>query len=283
MFVDADCEGIAMDIPLISFSFDDARSDHYRVAKEILEPRMLPASFNVPTACVEGKIEVGLNGHISFEQLDYLVNSPLFEIAAHGDYHRNDIEDIVSGIDKLRAWYPGKLDSLGFVSPQSILDRKELEALRPVLEAKGIEYVRTGRAISRRNIPKRALSKLSKITKSTKQFVSLYDSSLNRNPGDYVLRGVSIMKQNTPDQVIALIDHAAHEKAWFIIELHSIDGPENEREYSEDWCWDRDYFIQVADYIVTMRDEGLVKPCTLIEGHGSAQDSKRLGDNESAH
>lgn len=257
-----------MDTPLISFSFDDARSDHYKVAREILEPRMLPASFNIPTACIEGEIEVGLNGHLTFDQLTYLVDSPLFEVAAHGDYHQNDTEDIISGIDKLRAWYPGKLESLGFVSPQSILDKREMENLRPLLESKGVEYARTGRAIGRRNVPLRVLSKLSKITRSPRLFASIYDSSLNREPGSFVLRGVSILKQNTPRQVEALIDRAVKEKAWFIIEMHSVDGSENEREYAEDWCWDRGYFIEVCDYLVKLRDEGALEVRTVIDGHG---------------
>ena len=40
----------------IVLSFDDGRRDNYRVAKELLEANEIPATFNITSGYLEGKI-----------------------------------------------------------------------------------------------------------------------------------------------------------------------------------------------------------------------------------
>ncbi|WP_251197563.1 polysaccharide deacetylase family protein [Anaerotardibacter muris] len=251
--------------PIVSLSFDDGRSDHFVTAKEILDPKGIPASFNITTACIEGKIEVGLNGHMSFDELTWMVNNPLFEVAAHGDFHKNDIEDISRGIKKLRDWYPDNLETMGFVSPNSLLSKKEAEELRDDLVAQNIEYVRIGRNISRKDIPKRVISKLSKVTGSDKMFQRLYESSLNYKTDGFVLQAVPVMKENTVSQMEAIVESAIERNAWLILELHSIETPENQREYAEEFCWDKGKFIELCDFLNKKRNNDDLEILTVLD------------------
>ena len=45
-----------MDKAYISFSFDDGRIDNYTKAYPILKKHNLPATFNITTGYIEGKI-----------------------------------------------------------------------------------------------------------------------------------------------------------------------------------------------------------------------------------
>ena len=108
-----------MDKGVITFSFDDAREDTYKVFKNILEPMRIPAVVYVPSGFVEtgynNVLEIGYNGLMSKQELDYVNQCRLFEIGGHGYMHRNDFEDIELGVDKLKEWYPD-INSIGSCS-----------------------------------------------------------------------------------------------------------------------------------------------------------------------
>lgn len=89
----------------VSFSFDDGRIDNYTIAYPILKHYQLPATFNITTGYVEGKFQKGPLTYadpMNMQMVDELYRDSLMEIAGHGYWHRNTIEDILKGVSELK-------------------------------------------------------------------------------------------------------------------------------------------------------------------------------------
>ncbi|MBO6214041.1 MAG: polysaccharide deacetylase family protein, partial [Lachnospiraceae bacterium] len=90
------------------YSFDDGRADNMRVFDEILKPRSVPATINIATAYVDGSISPENrpcpNEAMGVDDVKRLAQSPLIELAGHGDQHLNTPEDLKKGLEKLRGW-----------------------------------------------------------------------------------------------------------------------------------------------------------------------------------
>lgn len=248
-----------MDTGIISLSFDDGRKDTYHVFMDILKPRNLPGVVYVPSGYIEtnyiNPLEIGHNGLMSKEQLDEVYSLDLFEIGAHGDFHKNDFEDIESGAQKLRQWYPG-LKHLGFASPHSIISPdfvyKNIEKYKEI----GFSYVRGGRNFHKFTKIKRGVSLIARITKSSNIFVQLYKGSLMNEKG-YYLSTVSVHKLTSLEQVKSIVDYTVEKKLWGILEFHSIDK-KGTIEYTEEFCWLEDDFVRLCDYLCTLRENKII-------------------------
>lgn len=95
-----------MEKALITFSFDDGRVDNYTIAFPILKKYGLPATFNITTGFVEGKFEEGKLTPASPMNLDMvkrLYADDTMEIAGHGYWHKNELSDILEGVNTLRS------------------------------------------------------------------------------------------------------------------------------------------------------------------------------------
>ena len=89
----------------ISFSFDDGRIDNYTIVYPLLKKYNLPATFNITTAYVEGKINketLTYANPMDVEMVKKINDDSMMEIAGHGYWHRNTIDDIVHGVRILR-------------------------------------------------------------------------------------------------------------------------------------------------------------------------------------
>ncbi len=244
---------------IITLSFDDGRKDTYHVFMDILKPRNLQGVVYIPTGYIETNfhdpLEIGYNGVMSKAQLDEISKDELFEISAHGNFHRNDIQDILEGADKLKKWYPQKKD-FGFASPHSLITRnsviKDIDTYRKI----GFKYVRGGRNFASCTMLKRGLSLAARITKSPFIFKICYKNSVNRT-NDYYLYAIPIHKLTTLEQVKTIIDYCTQKKVWAILEFHGIDKVDS-KEYTEEFCWLEDDFVSLCDYIVSLRKENKI-------------------------
>ena len=88
-----------MDRAIVTISLDDGRRDSFDFARTLLKRYDIPATINIVTQYVrEGRLDDTLpEPPMSVEQVRMLAEDPLFEVAAHGNAHRNDWEDIAVG------------------------------------------------------------------------------------------------------------------------------------------------------------------------------------------
>jgi len=128
----------------VCFSFDDGRIDNYTIAYPILKKYHLPATFNVTTGYVEGKFPKNRLTYakpMTIDMVKELSHDPMVEIAGHGYWHKNTIEDILLGISSLKH-YLGDDKIEGFASPGTGLDLCYYHNHKEELLNGGINYVR---------------------------------------------------------------------------------------------------------------------------------------------
>ena len=253
----------------ITFSFDDGRKDTYHVMKDILKPLDLSGVVYIPSGYIEcnydNYLEVGYNGLMTKEELDELSNDGLFEIGGHGFMHKNDFEDLRKGINKLRNWYPNK-ERFGLASPHSIINMTEVEENANKYREMGFSYVRGGRNFEKKTLLKRLVSLLARVTKSPTIFKLCYMNSVNKR-FSYYLHAIPIHKLTTLNQVKAIVDYCVEKRYWAILEFHGIDK-ENSEEYTEEFCWLEDDFVELCSYVkqlVEMKRLQVKTPISMIE------------------
>lgn len=248
-----------MEQGIITLSFDDGRKDTYHVFMDILKPRNLHGVVYVPTGYIEtnfnDSLEIGYNGVMSKAQLDEISLDELFEIGAHGDFHKNDIQDISKGADKLKKWYPQKKE-WGFASPHSSITRSYVMRNVDKYRSVGFKYVRGGRNFASYTMFKRGMSLVARVTKSPFVFKMCYKNSVNRIK-DYYLHAIPVHKLTTLEQVKAIIDYCMKKRVWAILEFHGIDKVDSQ-EYTEEFCWLEDDFVSLCDYIVSLKNENRI-------------------------
>ena len=119
-----------MNNAIITLSFDDARKDTYHVFRDILAPLDLKAVVYVPSGYVEcgfnDPLDIGYNGLMTKENLDWISSNDLFEIGCHGYMHKNDFADLEKGINKIQEWYPEYV-KYGLASPHSEIKRHDVK------------------------------------------------------------------------------------------------------------------------------------------------------------
>lgn len=254
-----------MEIGTITLSFDDARKDTYHVFKDILEPLGLPAVVYVPSGFVENSFndpaEIGYNGLMTKDDLDYANKNSLFEISGHGYMHQNDFEDIRLGLDKIRMWYPD-IKHIGLASPHSSINKTYVMQNTDVYKSMRLEYVRGGRNFEKYTSIKRAISLIARVTKSPSIFCYCYKNSTNKDIS-YYLHAIPVHKLTTLNQIKAIVDYCAKNKCWAILEFHGIDKKES-KEYSEEFCWLEDDFIELCHYIKGLEEKRLIQIKTPI-------------------
>lgn len=257
----------------VTLSFDDGRKDTYHVFKNILEPMNLPAVVYIPSGYIEigydNYLEIGHNGLMSKSELDYIQKNFLFEVAGHGYMHKNDFNDIQMGVDKLREWYPD-IKEIGLASPHSEINKSYVEKNIVNFKKMGFSYVRGGRNFERYMSVKRMISLLARKTKSKFIFCQCYKNSTNVEDS-YYLHAIPIHKLTSLNQIKGIIDYCVKNKKWAILEFHGIDKKDS-KEYTEEFCWLEDDFIELCKYINELRSKEMLyvkNPLKIVRGNSN--------------
>ncbi len=206
--------------------------------EEKLIPLKMPATINVVTGFIDGTAENRGYPCITKEKLIEIYNTGLFEIANHGDSHKNDLEDIKKGREKLISWLELDADTaLGFASPGSGMTIEQANKIEKKLKDIGILYVRT-----RDNT-----FAFSEDEKDRHVFLSEYS---------FAFSSVVVYKGVTPkERLVELTEYAIKNNLTLILMLHNF-AKEREEIYSGDWTYDLDEFNEYIDYLQKMREEG---------------------------
>lgn len=251
----------------IVLSFDDGRADSYRIAKDILLRRKIPATFYIATAYVDNSIttigDPSYSPGMDVEEVVELYQCG-FEIAGHADQHNNLLPDIREGLRKLRSWLNEEsLENIGFASPHSELDRHDLKAFKDVFADMGITYVRTGVKNPKEPLH-RCIRKAAQITKSVRLYQIGFGNSLGRIGEGYLIYSIPVLHKAALEQVQGLVRMAVHQKKDCVFMFHSI-LKKGEPYYEDTWSWDADDFTALCDWLLDMEKKGDIRMMSAME------------------
>ncbi len=255
----------------IALSFDDGRKDNYRIAKEVLEPLKIPATFNITTGYIldvlEEKDKPGPHEAMSIEELKCLAKSGLFEIAGHGFRHDNDLNNLMRGVLKLRELLPG-VEIKGVASPHSQFRLEELQNARKVFEENGLHYLRISNDYSQMNtfrIWERRINRLLHIPSI--YYKVNYNAVIQKQ--SFLLHSVPVIKDNNIYEVKGfvdrLIENKCNENKTCIFMFHSV-LKKNEQYYEDLFSWDYYTFIDLCNYFKIREQEdklSIIKTCDI--------------------
>ncbi len=242
----------------IVLSIDDGCSDTARLAAE-LEKRGLPATFNIVTAWVDGTVETK-SSHVTVDELKKIYATGLFEIAGHGDTHKNDNVDVMRGNDKLMEWCG--MTEIGFASPGSGMTAEYIRENGEKYKAMGISYIRTG-----------------SYTTPNERYAALSEKAKKDGRSEYVLQNIPyavfefdsmavpsvVVVNQTPIGCIKdLARFTAEEGLCTVFMFHAV-RKEGEANYDSTWSYDFDKFCDFADLLCQLRSEGKAEILTTMD------------------
>jgi len=251
----------------VCLSVDDGAEDSYTYIFPLLQKYGMPASFNIITDCVTGKMEmpdVGLKA-MSREQLAEMAQSPLIEIACHGAEHTNETEGIRRGRRELLNMLGMPENTrIGFASPESRLDCRSVSAQQKEWEKTGFAYVRTGPRLRTLKLLRKAARRLSQGFHPGWLYVFAYNDTLMEETERFALSAVPVMHETTVSQVKALIRHAEKAEKNVILMLHRVKETEEEM-YGDPWTWDLGKMEELMQFLAEDQKAGKLRVKTVKE------------------
>lgn len=252
---------------LIGLSFDDGRIDNYTLLRPLLERYDLPATFNITTGYVLGKLNPGNPTDVKPMDMDMvkeLSRNPLFEIAGHGWAHKNSIEDIHEGFDDLkRRLGVEKLTELGdgFASPGTGL---AVETWRQLVAESGssLNYARVSLRYTSHAKLKTLIRKVSRVTKWPLFYRWAYQDTLMDGVEDGKLYSVPVLASISISELKALIDYSVKHRKACILMFHSIvpDG-----QVHDNWDYEEGPFSELCQYLKEEESRGTLQVCKSID------------------
>lgn len=248
----------------ISLSFDDGREDSYTIAYPLLKEHNIPATFNVTTGYV---LRNGGNPTdvpaMTPKMVQELFDCPLFEIAGHGYYHRNDIEDITMGLSGLKGMLHVNMltpDGDGFASPGTGLEREVWSCLG---EGEGsVKYARVSLRYLGHARLKTFIRKVSRIVKWPILYRLAYQDTMMGTIKGGLIYSVPVLKSITNHQLESLIKYAAAYNRALVLMFHSI-VPKG--RVHDNWDFEDVKFKKLLLFLDGMRAEGKLEILTSME------------------
>ena len=245
----------------ILLSFDDGRKDNYMMAKQILEPLSIPATFNITAGYIQKKIKKedmpSMHEPMDIEDLKDLANNELFEIAGHGYKHNNDIENLIEGVKVLRNILPEKYKSkMGIVSPSSRFDVNIIEGCIDKFKKNNIVYLRTGKRSNKLlviTLAKRVIRKINKYLHIPLIYSWIYNESFIKKEDNFIVYSIGIYKYNKLKEVKKIIQNAIKRDKSYIFTFHSILKP-GEDFYEDLYTWDYNDFYELCIFLKALEN-----------------------------
>lgn len=252
---------------LIGLSFDDGRIDNYTLLRPLLERYNLPATFNITTGYVLGKLNPGNPTDVKPMDMDMvkaLNDNPLFEIAGHGWAHKNSIEDIHEGFDDLKHRLGvEKLTELGdgFASPGTGLATETWQKLTAESNS-DLKYARVSLRYTSHAKLKTLIRKVSRLTKCPLLYRLAYQDTLMDGVEDGKLYSVPVLASITINELKALIDYSVKHRKACVLMFHSIvpDG-----QVHDNWDYEESIFSELCQYLKEGESRGTLQVCKSID------------------
>lgn len=248
----------------ISLSFDDARGDNRDAFKNILIPMNLPATLNVTTGYVDGscpkKYRPSSKEALTLEEIKAFGESPLVELALHGDAHLNTEQDIAACKRKLASWLQLPEDyAFGFASPGSGLANEVYLQDENGFFKKNTLYLRTSLRNKRLAWLKVLCRKAGRILHIPFLYRIAYADTLMFQCPDRIIYSIPVMRDAMLPEVLSVVKLAIRRKAALTLMFHSITaGTQGE----DNWSWDQEKFIKLCRFLDQKRQERLLDVVT---------------------
>ncbi|MBQ7669141.1 MAG: polysaccharide deacetylase family protein [Clostridia bacterium] len=245
-----------MEKAIISLSFDDGRKDSFKVLRDLLSPRGIPATFNITSGFIDGTLTPDKFGcktpPLTVDEIIQMYESSACEIALHGDMHKNTEDDIKSGAEKITKWLDVPEDTVfGFASPGGEMTSRVFNSMENYAKT-NISYMRCDMRILRSRRIKLLARKASRIVKFPFIYRFAFSDTLMKECPDRTIYSSLILNGDTPRQIISLIDYAVKKKAALTLTFHTIAFEED----PDKWSWSAEKFEKVCDHLVLLRDSG---------------------------
>ena len=243
----------------VILSFDDGRKDQAEIAKYLKE-QGVPAVFNITTGYIEGRCpHIASVPPMSAEDVRWIAGLPLFEVASHGDLHRNTVRDINEGRKKLFQMLRTEPGSIGFASPESGMSPEFAERHREQLEKFGFAYVRTGSRVRTMRPVRIFFRKLGRVVHQPVLYRIAYGESLADASEKFCFTSVPVMADTTLKEVKTIVELAARRGKVCVLMFHSISGDGS----TDLWTWDRGRFEELVQYLKDRQAEGALAVTTM--------------------
>lgn len=253
---------------LINFSFDDGRIDNYEIVYPILKKYHLPATFNITTGFVRGEqslTSLAPSKPMTVEMVYKLYQDDAMEIAGHGYYHKNTIEDITQGIEELkRDLNTEKLTKLGngFASPGTGFRLDEYEIIKPKLDKLEIKYIRLSLRYLKYQRIKVFFRKISRIIKLPLLYRWAYQDTLMQSVDNGLIYSIPVLSSISAEMLFAIIEYAEKHQMACVLMFHSIveDG-----HVRDNWDFERSKFEKICSYLSERQSKDKLKVTTSMD------------------
>lgn len=251
---------------MISLSFDDGRIDNYKVAIPILRKYGLKATFNITTGYVD---KTGENlpfplPPMSVENVKEIYDDSLFEIAAHGDMHQNDYDDISAGIAKMEEWLKNdnRFEMVGFASPGTgfIKDENLVNRLKKI----NVKYIRLSIKYNKFRPLKVLSRKIARATNLALFYKIAYKDTCFNTLEDIYVPSIPVLHQTTFNQIKAIINYAVSTNKNVVLMLHSI-VKKGDAAYDDNWSMDAEKFEKLCSLLKELQSSGKCEVLTTME------------------
>lgn len=249
-----------LDKAKICISFDDGRKDNIAIAKEILKPQHIPATFFISSGLIDGTLNGELVGNqvygMNWDDIAWLRNNN-FEIATHSANHTNQIEDIIRGYrDVLNVLEMPCHSKLGWSSPRNEYNN---DLINTEFFHQNISYVAVGPRFEYRFTDK-LLRMISRKTGCDFLKAKTYKYSLMDIGGDKLLYRIPVENTTNLSLLKCIVDDAIKKRKAAIFNFHSISINSNLH-----WTYPQKDFSAFCNFLVKKEKHNYLNIVTVEE------------------
>lgn len=253
---------------IFGLSFDDGRMDNYHVAYPILQRYGLPATFNITTSYIERKPTkwpFTSTRAMTMDMVRELHADPLMEIASHGYWHNNDVDNLLEGIRTLCEHLGVKRlhergNGIALTGDTSF--SFDADAAQAQLRAADVQYVRrsirllthpTLRTLARKANRAVALSPLMRYA---------FSDTLMTEADGMTLYSIPVVGTMPARVLKAMADLAIRRNAACILMLHSVVKDGEMRDF---YSLEEKKLTALCEYLHHLRDNGKIEVATTMD------------------
>lgn len=243
---------------IVCLSFDDGRGDNRCIAEKILLPMSIPATFNITTGYVDGSCSPAdrpsIKKPMTIDDVRWIAEHNIFEIAMHGDEHKNTLEDIMKCRNKLATWLSLKNDdTLGFASPGTGLNIKAMSEKEKNTLFANTTYIRLSLRLKRFATLRVVSRKLARILHIPILYKLAYSDTMLDIHDTKMFYSVPVLKTTTTQEIRSMVSAGKRKGKAVILMFHSIC---EDTCNDDNWTWKQQRFINICRFICREREEG---------------------------